>query len=328
MTSHNHSALSVDRMVPHLHKYSRSLGFDETELAQLDGIISRALAEDSVPGYGDLAARSTIPATAQARAVFLAKADGVLSGLAVAIRVFQHVDPDVLVKFSKREGDEVQAGEEFGTVTGPARSIVVGERLALNFMQRMGGIATQTRAMVRAAEGTGTKILDTRKTVPGLRLLDKLAVRAGGGSNHRFSLADMLMLKDNHVAVSGGVVPAIKSAFAYLEARGVADKVPVEVETRTLEEVKEVVACLDEYPVNRIMLDNMTELREDGTVDTSLLEAALQIVDGRVDTEASGNVTVESIPAISKTGVTFISSGALTHSVMALDISLKIKVEM
>jgi nicotinate-nucleotide pyrophosphorylase (carboxylating) len=221
----------------------------------------------------------------------------------------------------------VTKGTYFGTVTGSAHSLLRAERLALNLMQRMSGIATLTHAMVRECKGTSCKVLDTRKTVPGLRDLDKLAVRSGGGTNHRFGLHDMVMIKDNHITAAGGVVPAIEAAKAYLAASPARTHIAIEVEARTLEEVKLVVA---EGGIQRILLDNMVKVTRgsDGAVrhiDTSMLSQALGIVNGAFDTEASGNVMLDTVGAIARTGVTHVSCGALTHSVMALDISLKIK---
>jgi nicotinate-nucleotide pyrophosphorylase (carboxylating) len=216
-------------------------------------------------------------------------------------------------------------------VHGSARSILVAERVALNFVQRMSGIATATAAMVQQTQGTNARILETRKTVPGLRLPDKWAVLIGGGVNHRMGLFDMVMIKDNHVTAAGGVEPAIKRAQDYLRRKR-AEHIPIEVETRTLEEVKEVLQLLqtDKHcMVTRLMLDNMTKRDPSapGGIDVSMLREAVQLVSGQIETEASGNVTVDTVKTIAETGVTFISCGALTHSVQALDISLKITVD-
>ena len=283
--------------------------------SSIDALIDRALAEDV--GSGDVTTLATIPAERRATATFLAKESGVLAGLAVAERVFAALSPEIVIRWDAADGDAVAAGTRFGTVTGPARAILVGERLALNLMQRMSGIATATRAMADAA-GDAT-ILDTRKTVPGLRVLDKWAVRLGGGTNHRVGLYDMFLVKDNHIAAAGSIRAAIEAARAYRAEH--APDLAIEIETRTLAEVDEVLAV---GGVDRVLLDNMVEVGDDGLVDVTMLAEAVRRVDGAFETEASGNVTLATVPAIAATGVDFISSGALTHSVRALDISLKI----
>ncbi len=285
------------------------------DLSSIDALIDRALAEDV--GSGDVTTLATIPAERRATATFLAKESGVLAGLAVAERVFAALSPEIVIRWDAADGDAVAAGTRFGTVTGPARAILVGERLALNLMQRMSGIATATRAMADAA-GDAT-ILDTRKTVPGLRVLDKWAVRLGGGTNHRVGLYDMFLVKDNHIAAAGSIRAAIEAARAYRAEH--APDLAIEIETRTLAEVDEVLAV---GGVDRVLLDNMVEVGDDGLVDVTMLAEAVRRVDGAFETEASGNVTLATVPAIAATGVDFISSGALTHSVRALDISLKI----
>ncbi len=284
--------------------------------AEIDALIERALAEDV--GAGDVTTLATIPDDQFAEATFLAKEDGVLAGLAVAERVFATLSPKLALSWTLTDGDTVTAGTRFGTVEGSARDILVGERLALNLMQRMSGIATATRRMVDAA-GPGTKILDTRKTAPGLRLFDKWAVRLGGGTNHRVGLYDMFLIKDNHIAATGGIRAAIEAARAYRTEH--APELQIEIETRTLDEVDEVLAV---GGVDRVLLDNMVHVGDDGSIDTTMLQEAVSRLAGRFETEASGNVTLTTVPAIAATGVDFISSGALTHSVRALDISLKI----
>lgn len=287
----------------------------------LDTLIRTALQEDL--GSGDITTLATISPETQATARYLAKADGVLAGLAVAERVFALVDERVQITWSKADGEAVTKGTYFGTVKGAARSVLIGERLSLNLMQRMSGIATATQRMVEATQPHAAKILDTRKTAPGLRGLDKWAVLLGGGVNHRIGLYDMVMIKDNHITAAGGLRQAIEAARAYCLANGL--EVEIEVETRTLAEVAEV---LEIGGFNRIMLDNMVKVSADGEVDVTMLETAVAQIGGRYKTEASGNVTLATVPQIAATGVDYISSGALTHSVTALDISLKIVLEV
>lgn len=289
--------------------------------AALDWLIPHALAEDV--GTGDVTTQATIPVETQATARFKVKESGVIAGLAVAERVFAAVDPDLRVRWTAADGDRVEPGDRPGQVQGRARSILVAERLALNLVQRMGGIATAAHRMAEAARPA--TVLDTRKTAPGLRQLDKWAVALGGAANHRTGLWDMVLIKDNHIAAAGGVREALLAATQYLEANGLA--VPVECETRTLAEVHEALAAhADGARLHRLLLDNMAVRTADG-LDVSRLREAVGIVGGRVQTEASGNVTLETVRAIAETGVDFISSGALTHSVRALDVSLKVELE-
>ena len=291
--------------------------------ADLGALLDRALAEDV--GAGDVTTEATIPEGTQATARFLLKEDGVVAGLAVAERVFAAVDPELAVSWTAADGDRLDAGTVFGTVEGRARSILVAERLALNLMQRMGGVATAAAEMAEAARPA--VILDTRKTAPGLRALDKWAVRLGGARNHRVGLFDMVLVKDNHVAAAGGVRQAIDAVGAY--ARETGRDLPVEVEARTLDEVDAVLAAVASGArVDRVLLDNMARPTDGGGLDVSVLAQAVARVGGRVQTEASGNVTLETVAAIAATGVDFISSGALTHSVRALDVSLKVGLEM
>lgn len=284
----------------------------------LTDLITRTLAEDV--GAGDVTTLATVPPEKTAHAHFLAKENGVVAGLLVAERVFAAVDPSLRVAWTKADGARVKRGTTFGTVHGAAHSILTAERLALNFLQRMSGIATFTRRMVQAVHPHAARILDTRKTVPGLRLLDKWAVRLGGGENHRIGLYDMILVKDNHIAAVGGVREAIEAAQRYRQDTN--PSLYIEVETRTHDEVQ---AVLDTGGVDVILLDNMVDQQPDGTIDTTRLQEAVALVDGRMATEASGNVRLETVAAIAATGVTYISCGALTHSVTALDISLNIE---
>ncbi len=283
--------------------------------ADLPDLIVRALAEDV--GAGDVTTEATVGPDVQATGRFLVKEDGVIAGLAVAERVFAAVDPSLILEWTAADGDWIEAGAVVGTVRGAARSILIGERLALNLVQRMGGIATAAHAYAEAARPA--IVLDTRKTAPGLRLLDKLAVRLGGAGNHRVGLFDRVLVKDNHVEAAGG----IRAALAAVTAHAAPDLL-VEIEARTLDEVDAVLAAKAEgLRADILLLDNMVR-RTDAGLDVSMLAEAVRRVGGRLATEASGNVTLETVPAIAATGVGTISSGALTHSVRALDVSLKI----
>ena len=266
-------------------------------------LIELAIAEDVGPG--DATSQATLPPDLTLHATITAKEPGVIAGLPVADAVFQHVDPHVAFTAIVEEGQEVVAGETVAEVSGPAVSLLAGERVALNFLQRMSGIATQTRNFVDAVATTGATILDTRKTLPGYRELDKYAVRMGGGVNHRMALYDMILIKDNHIDGAGSLTQAVERAQeAYPD-------LPIEVEVRDLPELKEALAC--DPALDRILLDNMTlsEMRE-----------AVDVTAGRVPLEASGNVTLSRVLDIAETGVDFISVGSLTHSVQALDLSM------
>jgi nicotinate-nucleotide pyrophosphorylase (carboxylating) len=265
-------------------------------------VIDYALAEDV--GAGDVTAAAVVPADAVARARIDQKQAGVLAGLRVAEAVFRTVDPALRWHPHAHDGDYRESGL-VAEVAGPARSIVTGERTALNFLQRLSGVATLTARYVAAVAGTGATILDTRKTTPGLRVLEKQAVVAGGGENHRFGLHDAILVKENHAQLAGGVGEATRLA---VEAAG-REGVPVEVECATLQEVDEALAA----GIERILLDNMS-LDE--------LRAAVGKARGRAKLEASGGVTLETVRGIAETGVDYISVGALTHSAPALDLSL------
>jgi nicotinate-nucleotide pyrophosphorylase (carboxylating) len=288
------------------------------EIVAIDAIIDRGLAEDV--GSGDVTTLATVPEATQAHARLAAKERGVVAGLTVAERVFARLDGGVSIRWDVAEGESVEAGASVGTLVGPARAILTGERLALNLMQRMSGIATASRAMVEAARPA--TVLDTRKTAPGLRVIDKLAVRIGGARNHRVGLHDMILIKDNHIAAAGGIRPAIEAARSYRDDHP--DELRIEVETRTLDEVRQ---AMDVGGFDWILLDNMVRLHDDGFVDVAPLRRAVDLVAGRAKTEASGNVTLATVGFIASTGVDYISSGALTHSVRALDLSLTIELD-
>lgn len=275
--------------------------FDLTKFIQL------AIAEDI--GDGDHSALSCIPASAQKKAHLLVKEPGVLAGMEIARAVFHEVDPSLEMSDLLKDGQEVKPGDIGFTVQGNARSILQAERLVLNLMQRMSGIATRTAGVVKLLEGTSTRILDTRKTTPNLRYFEKLAVRIGGGVNHRFGLYDMIMLKDNHIDYAGGIREAMERVRDYLSETG--RSLPVEVETRNMGEVRQALA---EEGVTRIMLDNFTPAQ---------VKIAVDEINGRVETEASGGITPETIRPYAEAGVDFVSMGALTHSVKSLDLSLK-----
>jgi nicotinate-nucleotide pyrophosphorylase (carboxylating) len=281
-------------------------------------VINAALEED-IGDVGDVSSLSTIPASTQSTATLLAKASGVLAGEHLGSAVLAAVDGNLDVEWLKRDGDMIEKGEVFMRVKGSARSILRAERVVLNFMQRMSGIATMTKAYAEAA--SPAIMLETRKTVPGLRVIDKWAVLIGGGKNHRIGLFDMVMIKDNHIAAAGGIANAVEACEKYLKENGLST-VKIEVEARTMDEVRTVIDLLDDpnvetASVSRLMLDNMS-------VDD--MRDAVKLINGRIETEASGNVTLNTVHAIGQTGVTYISSGALTHSVSALDISLNIDV--
>jgi nicotinate-nucleotide pyrophosphorylase (carboxylating) len=268
----------------------------------IETTIRRALAEDI--GDGDITTLCTIAPDAWVTGRLLAKSAGVVAGLEVARAVFACVDERTRLLDRHGDGDVVQARTIIADVSGPGRAVLSGERVALNFLQRMSGIATATRRFVDAVRGTRAVILDTRKTAPGLRALDKWAVRLGGGRNHRMGLYDMVLVKDNHIAAVGSITDAVARVRA-----GDVGRRPIEVEVTTLDELEETLAL----GVDRILLDNMScdELRR-----------AVRITAGRVPLEASGGVTLETVAEIAATGVDFISTGAITHSVKALDISL------
>jgi nicotinate-nucleotide pyrophosphorylase (carboxylating) len=268
-------------------------------------IIEFALKEDI--GSGDVTTDSIIPGEMNAIASMLAKAPGVIAGLPVAEFVFKSLNPDIEWHPLIQDGDKVQEGDIIVKIEGSYRSLLKGERLALNLLQRMSGIATMTSKYVGEVKGFKTRILDTRKTVPGLRILDKYAVKMGGGTNHRIGLYDMVLIKDNHIKAAGGITNAID-----LVRRNCSQSIKLEVETTTLDEVREALS----KDVEMIMLDNM---------DISTIAEAVKIINGRAKIEASGNMSIDRVKEIAITGVDYISIGALTHSVKALDISMNIE---
>lgn len=268
-------------------------------------LIELALAEDV--GAGDVTSEALLPAEATAVAHIVAKKAGVIAGLPVAQAVFARVDPRISFLPKLRDGDRVAPGQVIAEVLGPTRGLLTAERIALNFLQRLSGIATLTRSFVDAVAGTKATILDTRKTTPGWRVLEKWAVRMGGGQNHRMGLYDMVLIKDNHVAAVGSIAEALG------RARAAHPHLPLAVEAKSLAEVREILEC--EVQVDRILLDNM------GLAE---MRAAVELVGGRVALEASGGVTLDNVAAIAATGVDYISVGALTHSAPALDMSMEI----
>jgi len=269
--------------------------------------IQSALKEDI--GDGDHTSLATIPADKKGNARLLIKEEGVLAGVEVALEVFKAVDPELKVSIHLQDGVLVKTGDIAFNVSGSARSILAAERLVLNIMQRMSGIATQTQRVVKLLEGTKTKVLDTRKTTPGMRYLEKMAVKIGGGVNHRFGLYDMILIKDNHVDYARGIQAAIQSARKYLAEQQL--HIPVEIEVRSLEELQ---AVIDFGQIDRILLDNF---------DFERLSAAIALVNGKYITEASGGITLDNVRQYAECGVDFVSMGALTHSVKSLDMSLK-----
>ncbi|MBX2842161.1 MAG: carboxylating nicotinate-nucleotide diphosphorylase [Flammeovirgaceae bacterium] len=273
----------------------------------INKFINNALVEDI--GDGDHSTLAAVPENAQKKAQLIIKDDGLLAGISLAQKIFKVVDPDLSIEIKKEDGEKVNYGEIGFIVSGKAQSILTAERLVLNCMQRMSGIATLTAKLTALINHTKAQLLDTRKTTPNCRLIEKWAVKLGGGTNHRFGLFDMIMLKDNHIDFSGSITKAVQSTQLYLKENN--KQLKIEVEVRNLAEVKE---ALEVGGVDVIMLDNMSnaEMRE-----------AVQVIGNKCKTEASGGITEETIKAIAETGVDFISVGALTHSVKSMDISLK-----
>ncbi|MCC5923038.1 MAG: carboxylating nicotinate-nucleotide diphosphorylase [Crocinitomicaceae bacterium] len=275
----------------------------------IDEIIDIAIREDI--GEGDHTAMACIPPTATGTAALLVKEDGVLAGVELAKRIIKKYDRSLVFHALILDGAKVKKGDIAFTIAGNSRAILSIERLVLNFMQRMSGIATQTNQIVTLLEGTKAQVLDTRKTTPGIRAIEKWAVAIGGGVNHRFGLYDMILIKDNHIDYAGGIAEAIRSTQAYLKTHQ--KRLKIEIEVRDEKELQEV---LDIGGVDRIMLDNFTP---------EAIKKVLPLIPSQYETEASGGITIENIRSYAETGVDFISSGALTHSVKAMDLSLKAK---
>jgi nicotinate-nucleotide pyrophosphorylase (carboxylating) len=276
---------------------------------KLEDIIIKALEEDL--GNGDHTSLATIPADATGKSMLLVKEQGVLAGVELARRVFETIDPGLHFELLLNDGTAVQPGDIAFIISGRSRSILSGERLALNFMQRMSGIATATSILVNLTKDTGVKILDTRKTTPLLREIEKMAIRLGGGENHRMGLYDMIMIKDNHIDFAGGIPQAIQAVHDYMGSGKEGLKLKVEIEVRNFKELQQV---MDTGGINRIMLDNFTA--ED-------LVLAVKMIDGKYETEASGGININNIRKYAETGVSYISVGALTHHIKSLDMSLK-----
>ena len=270
---------------------------------QADQLIRMALQEDITSE--DVSTNAVMPTEVKGTVDLIAKEDGIIAGLDVYARVFQMLDENTEIDFKCKDGDEVKKGELMATLTGDIRVLLSGERVALNYLQRMSGIATYTRQVAKLLEGSKVTLLDTRKTTPNCRVFEKYAVRVGGGCNHRYNLSDGVLLKDNHIGAAGSITKAITMAKEYAPFVR-----KIEIEVETLEQVKEAV----EAGADIIMLDNMTP---------EVMKQAVELIDGRAQTECSGNITKENIARIREIGVDFVSSGALTHSAPILDISMK-----
>ncbi len=272
-----------------------------------DMLLELAFLEDV--GDGDHTTLSTIPADAMGRSRLIIKEEGILSGVKVAEKVLHKVDPSIKMTVMIEDGSHVKPGDIAFTAEGPVRSLLIAERTMLNIMQRMSGVATMTRKYQDRLEGLHTKVLDTRKTTPGMRMLEKEAVACGGGTNHRIGLFDMILIKDNHIDFAGGIEKAIERANEYCKANG--KDLKIEVEVRSLDDIRRVMA---KGGVDRIMFDNFTP---------ELTAEAVKLVDGKYETESSGGITIENLREYGEAGVDFISVGALTHSVKGLDMSFK-----
>ncbi|MEI6851505.1 MAG: carboxylating nicotinate-nucleotide diphosphorylase [Bacteroidota bacterium] len=273
----------------------------------IEQLIEQALREDI--GDGDHTSQATIPSSASGKMKLLVKENGIIAGVDIARLVFHKVDPHITMEPFMKDGSAVKKGDIVFYVTGPCKSMLIAERTVLNFMQRMSGIATATKSYVKIIEGTNARLLDTRKTTPNMRVFEKMAVVMGGGVNHRMGLYDMVMIKDNHVDFAGGIEKAIDAEKVYLAKIG--KKLKIEIEVRNFVELAEVMRV---GQVDRIMLDNFTPAD---------LKRAVEVINGRFETEASGGITLETIREYAETGVDFISVGAITHQIKSLDLSLK-----
>ena len=286
------------------------MGFPKDYQTKLEDFISSALKEDL--GDGDHSTRACIEKNAKGKAILKIKDRGILAGVDIAEEIFRFVEPQATINKIKNDGDEMKYGEMAFEVSAKVWTILSCERLVLNCMQRMSGIATLTRQYTDKLKGYRTKLLDTRKTTPNFRLIEKEAVKIGGAVNHRFGLYDMIILKDNHIDFCGGIEKAINKAYDYVQE--VKPGLKIEVETRTIEDVKKV---METGKVNRIMLDNFSPEK---------IKEALKIINGQFETEASGGITLENIESYAATGVDFVSSGAIIHQAISLDLSLKAEI--
>lgn len=273
----------------------------------VEKLIELAIAEDI--GDGDHSSLSSIPASERGRMKLLVKQDGILAGVEVAEMVFRKLDPTIKIEILLRDGAQIKVGDVAFYVEGQLTTLLQSERIILNIMQRMSGVATQTAVYVKELDGLKTKVLDTRKTTPGMRVLDKMAVKIGGGENHRIGLFDMIILKDNHIDFAGGITAALTGAKRYLKEKG--KNIKIEVEVRSLKDIEEVFAA---GGADRIMLDNFSP---------ELTRQAVELIGGRIETESSGGITLKNLRQYGECGVDFISVGALTHQIKSLDLSLK-----
>lgn len=273
----------------------------------IEDLLDLAFAEDI--GDGDHTTLSTIPAHVRGKARLLVKEEGVLAGVEIALKVLKRVDPTIKVEMFINDGEKVKPGDVAFVAEGPQQSLLTAERTMLNIMQRMSGIATMTARYQKELEGTGAKVLDTRKTTPGMRVLEKEAVKIGGGANHRMGLFDMILIKDNHIDFAGGIEKALDAAHDYCRRNG--KNLKVEIEARSLDDIRRI---LEHGGADRIMFDNFTP---------ELTREAVKLVGGKAETESSGGITLETLRSYGETGVDFVSVGALTHSVKGLDLSFK-----
>lgn len=280
----------------------------ETKEKLIDQLLDLAFAEDI--GDGDHTTLSTIPAEAMGRSRLIIKEEGILAGVKEAEKVLHKVDPNIKIEILLQDGAEVKPGDIAFIAEGPVRSLLIAERTMLNIMQRMSGVATMTHRYQKELGGLHTKVLDTRKTTPGMRIMEKEAVKIGGGTNHRIGLFDMILIKDNHIDFAGGIEKAVERAKEYCKKHGKED-LKIEVEVRSLDDIRRVLAI---GGVDRIMFDNFTP---------ELTKEAVKLVDGKVETESSGGITIENLRKYGEAGVDYISVGALTHSVKGLDMSFK-----